>query len=47
MEKGFAYPLTYDTVLHLINHSIVKYKILANFEEKVLKRDMDIMFGEL
>lgn len=32
MEKGFAYPLTYDTVLHLINHIIVKDKILANFE---------------
>ena len=47
MEKGFAYPLTYDTVLHLINHIIVKDKILANFEDKVLKRDMDIMFGEL
>ena len=26
---------------------IVKDKILANFEDKVLKRDMDIMFGEL
>lgn len=47
MEKGFAYPLTYDTVLHLINHIIVKDKMLANFEDKVLKRDMDIMFGEL
>lgn len=29
MEKGFAYPLTYDTVLHLINHIIVKDKMLA------------------
>ena len=47
MEKGFAYPLTYDTVLHLINHIIVKDKMLANFEDKVLKQDMDIMFGEL
>ena len=35
MEKGFAYPLTYDTVLHLINHIIVKDKILANFEAVV------------
>lgn len=47
MEKGFAYPLTYDTVLHLINHITVKDKKLANFEDIILKQDMDIMFGEL
>ena len=47
MEKNFSYPLTYDTVLHLINHNIVKDKKLAIFEDKILKQDMDIMFGEL
>lgn len=47
MEKNFSYPLTYDTVLHLINHIIVKDKILASFEDEILKQDMDIMFGEL
>lgn len=47
MEKNFSYPLTYDTVLHLINHIIVKDKKLAIFEDKILKQDMDIMFGEL
>lgn len=45
MEKNFSYPLTYDTVLHLINHIIVKDKKLAIFEDKILKQDMDIMFG--
>lgn len=47
MEKNFSYPLTYDTVLHLINHILVKDKKLANFEDEILKRDMDIMFGKL
>lgn len=47
MEKNFSYPLTYDTVLHLINHIDVKDKKLATFEDKILKQDMDIMFGEL
>lgn len=47
MDKNFSYPLTYDTVLHLINHIIVKDKKLAIFEDKILKQDMDIMFGEL
>lgn len=47
MEKNFSYPLTYDTVLHLINHIIVKDKKLTIFEDKILKQDMDIMFGEL
>ena len=47
MDKNFSYPLTYDTVLHLINHIIVKDKKLAIFEDKILKQDMDIIFGEL
>lgn len=47
MEKGFAFPLTYDTVLHLINRITVKDKMLANFEDEILKQDMDILFGEL
>lgn len=47
MEKGFSYPLTYDTVLHLINHIKVKDKILAKYEDDILKQDMDLLFGEL
>lgn len=47
MDKNFSYPLTYDTVLHLINHIIVKDRKLAIFEDKILKQDMDIMFGKL
>ncbi len=47
MEKKFAFPLTYDTVLHLINHIIVKEKTLAQFEDEVLKKDMDLLFGEV
>ena len=47
MEKGFAYPLTYDTVVHLINHIVMKDKNLANFEDDILKKDMELLFGEL
>lgn len=47
MEKGFSYPLTYDTVLHLINHIKVKDKILAKYEDNILKQDMDLLFGGL
>lgn len=47
MEKGFAFPLTYDTVLHLINRIVIKDKNLANFEDKILKQDMDILFNPL
>lgn len=47
MEKGFAYPLTYDTVVHPINHIVMKDKNLANFEDDILKKDMELLFGEL
>lgn len=47
MEKGFAYPFTYDTVVHLINHIVMKDKNLANFEDEILKKDMELLFGEL
>ncbi len=46
-KKGFAYPLTYDTVLHLINRITVKDKILVSFEDKILKQDMDTLFGKV
>jgi ppGpp synthetase/RelA/SpoT-type nucleotidyltranferase len=45
MEKKFSYPLTYDTVLHLLNHIEVKNKELANLEIPVLRSDMDLLFG--
>lgn len=47
MEKNFSYPLTYDTVLHLINHIAVKDTELAKFEDIILKKDMDLLFGQL
>lgn len=47
MEKKFPYPLTYDTVLHLINRIIIKDKTLSDFEDTILKRDMDILFNPL
>lgn len=47
MEKKFSYPLTYDTVLHLLNHIEVKNKELANFEIPVLRSDMDMLFGHI
>lgn len=47
MNSSFSYPLTFDTVLHLINHIVVRDEELAKLEEDVLKADMDIMFGTL
>ena len=47
MEKKFPYPLTYDTVLHLINRIIIKDKTLSDFEDTILKRDLDILFHPL
>lgn len=47
MNSTFSYPLTYDTVLHLINHIVVRNEELAKLEEDVLKSDMDILFGTL
>lgn len=47
MEKKFPYPLTYDTVLHLLNHIEVKNKELACLESPILKTDMDLLFGSI
>lgn len=47
MEKNFSYPLTYDTVLHLLNHIEVKNKELADLEIPVLRSDMDFLFGTI
>lgn len=47
MEKKFNYPLTYDTVLHLLNHIEVKNKELANMEDSLLRSDMDLLFGSI
>lgn len=47
MEKKFNYPLTYDTVLHLLNHIEVKNKELANMEDSLLRSDMDLLFGTI
>ena len=44
MDKKFSYPLTYDTVLHAINHIIIKDKKLGNFEDSYLRKDLDILF---
>ncbi len=47
MEKNFSYPLTYDTILHLLNRIVVKDRRLVDMEESILKKDMDIMFGTI
>lgn len=47
MDKNFSYPLTYDTVLHLLNHIEVKNKELADLEMPVLRSDMDFLFGTI
>ncbi len=47
LESKFNYPLTYDTVVHLLNHIIIKNTDLAMMEEDILKTDLDILFGKL
>lgn len=45
--EGFTSPLTYDTVLHLINHIEVKDKGMAKMEDPTLKEELDALYGEL
>jgi ppGpp synthetase/RelA/SpoT-type nucleotidyltranferase len=47
LESSFNYPLTYDTVIHLLNHIYVKNADLGKLEDKILKKDLDILFGVL
>lgn len=47
MEKKFSYPLTYDTVIHLLNRIDIKDRDLAALEMPILKSDMDLMFGAI
>ncbi len=47
LESSFSYPLTYDTVIHLMNHISVKNPELGKLEDEILKKDMDILFGDL
>lgn len=46
-EKKFSFPLTYDTVLHLLNHIDVKDRELADLETPILRKDMDLLFGTI
>lgn len=46
-EKKFSFPLTYDTVLHLLNHIDVKDRELADLEVPILRNDMDLLFGTI
>lgn len=45
MEKGFSFPLVYDTTLHLLNHICVKDLGLAEMEDSSLKEELDNSFG--
>lgn len=46
LEKGFCFPLTYDTTLHIINHLGVKNKELATLADPTLQKELCILFGE-
>ena len=39
LEKGFRFPLTYDSILHFLNYIEVKDKGLLNLAEKMLIED--------
>lgn len=47
LESSFNYPLTYDTVIHLLNHISIKNNELAKLEDEILRKDMDLLFGEI
>lgn len=47
LEKGFSFPLIYDTTLHLLNHICVKDVGLAVMEDAYLKEELDNSFGEI
>lgn len=44
MEKGFRFPLTYDTMLHLLNHLGVSDKKLALLADKALQDEFKHLF---
>lgn len=46
MEKGFRFPLTYDTMLHLLNHLGVSDKKLALLADKALQDEFKHLFYE-
>lgn len=45
LNKGFSFPLTYDTVLHLLNHISVKNPDLKKMEDKSLLEELDNYYG--
>lgn len=47
MDKGFSFPLVYDTILHLLNHICVKDMDLAAMEDTSLKEELDNSFGKI
>ena len=44
MEKGFRFPLTYDTMLHLLNHLCVSDENLALLADKALQDEFKHLF---
>lgn len=46
MDKGFCFPITYDTILHLINHLKVKNKELASLADQTLQKELVLLFGD-
>ncbi len=47
LEKEFKFPLQYDTIVHLLNRTEVRNKLLADLETSVLKKELDGIFGVL
>lgn len=45
MDKGVYFPLTYDTVLHLLNHIYVKNAELYSMEDVTLQEEFNRIFG--
>lgn len=47
LKKGFSFPLTYDTVLHLLNHIYVRNQDLKKMEDRSLMEELDNSYGIL
>ena len=46
LEKGFSFPLTYDTIAHVLNYIEVGDEELLQLADSVLVEEMQSLFGQ-
>lgn len=47
LDMGFSMPITYDTIVHLLNRFSCRNDELASLEDPVLSEELDCLFGKL